>query len=274
MSLFDMETILHIPVDSIKTDVQLKNIRTVFNEEKIQELASSIYNEGLMTPLIIMDSYDESNNDITELVAGARRLRAIKHIRNELDSTFMDSGVPCIQFEGTHHDAVFASAEENIAREEVDEVDIAQWIFDRVEEGISQTEISNRIHKSLQYVSFRYNFHTRAADEVKEALRCGMISFSAAYELTKNLEKGDQVKWINKAKDLESKISLADARVAGKPKSTKPSAKARNKMLARAAVCAEDRGSEIAKGMSLAISWVDGLITNDDMEQAIAKEEN
>ena len=142
MSLFDMDTIIKVPVDDLKSGVQLKNIRTVINNETIIELADSIYNEGLMCPVLVMDSYDEANNEIVELVAGARRVSAIKHIRNNIDSTFMDEGVPAIQFEGTFHDAIFINAEENIAREAVDEVDIAQWIYDRVEDGVTQTEVS------------------------------------------------------------------------------------------------------------------------------------
>ena len=275
MSLFDMDQILKIPEQDIHTDVQLKNIRTWFDDDKIKELADSIYNEGLMSPLLIMDSYDEQNNEITELVAGARRLKAIRHIRNTQDATFMDEGVPCIQFEGSLHDAVFASAEENIAREEVDEVDISQWIFDRVNDGVTQTEVSNRIHKSLQYVSFRYQFHTRASDELKQFLRDGEISFTGAYELSKNLGEQDQLKYISKFKQLGQKISLADARVAGSSeKSPRPGKKKRDKMLARVTTCADDKGSEIAQGMDLALSWVDGLLSDEEMQNAVENEEN
>lgn len=274
MSLFDMDQILKIDADLIKSEVQLKNIRTVFKEEKIRELADSIYSEGLMTPLVIMESFDESDNEIIELVAGSRRLQAIKMIRNEKDSTFMDEGVPCIQFEGTLHDAVFVNAEENIAREDVDEVDIAQWIYDRVEEGVTQTEVSERLHKSLQYVSFRYQFHTRACDELKQALRDGSVAFTTAYELSKNLGSDDQIKFLNKYKQLGQKVSLADARVAGdKTKTTKPPKKLRDRMLARVSVLAEN-GNELAHGMTMALGWVEGLVPDEDFEEAVANEEN
>ena len=273
MSMFDTDTIIKVPVDDIKVEVQLKNIRTIFDISKIEELAESIYNDGLMVPVLVMDSYDDQNNDIVELVAGARRLRAIKHIRNSIDSEFMDEGVPCIQFEGSLNDAVFASAEENIAREEVDDVDIAQWIADRIDDGITQTEIAERLHKSLQYVSFRAMFHQRASDELKQYLREGEISFTGAYELSKNLGEADQNKYIEKYKDLGKKISLADARVAGKKnKSTKPGQKAKDRMLAKATVLSEDRGSQIAHGMVLALSWVDGLITTEEFEDALNNE--
>ena len=273
MSLFDMDQILKINVEQIKSNVQLQNIRTITHEDKIRELADSIYNEGLMTPLVVMDSFDANDNEILELVAGSRRLLAIKLIRNEYDATFMDDGVPCIQFEGSLHDAVFINAEENIAREEVDEVDIAQWIYDRVEDGVTQTEVSERLHKSLQYVSFRYQFHTRACDELKQALRDKEIAFSSAYELSKNLGSDDQIKFLNKYKAIGQKVSLADARVAGSTdKSTKPGKKARDKMLARVTQLSEN-GNELGHGMTLALSWVDGLINDDEMDAAVSNEE-
>lgn len=273
MSLFDMDQILKINVDQIKSNVQLRNIRTITHEDKIRELADSIYNEGLMTPLVIMDSFDANDNEILELVAGSRRLLAIKLIRNEYDSTFMDTGVPCIQFEGSLHDAVFINAEENIAREEVDEVDIAQWVYDRVEDGVTQTEVSERIHKSLQYVSFRYQFHTRACDELKQSVRDKEIAFTSAYELSKNLGTDDQVKFLNKYKAIGQKVSLADARVAGSnTRSTKPGKKDRDRMLARVTQLSEN-GNELGHGMTLALSWVDGLIDNDEMDSAVGNEE-
>ena len=242
-------------------------------EDKIEELAQSIYNEGLMSPVIIMDSVNESGEDIIELVAGERRLRAIKHIRNTIDANFFNE-VPCIQFEGTYHDAVFAAATENIAREQVDDVDTAAWIVRQVDDGVTQTEISERIHKSVQYVNFRYTFHNRACDEVKQALREGIISFYAAYELTKNLGPDEQAKWINKARRDQSRISLAQAKVAGSSnKSTKPSKRKRDRMLARATAAADDRGSETARGLMFALSWVDGLTTDEEIEDVIATEE-
>ena len=275
MSLFDMDQILKIAISQIKSNVQLRNIRTVTDAAKIKELADSIYNEGLMTPLIVMDSYDASDNEILELVAGSRRLMAIKLIQNEYDAAFMQDGVPCIQFEGSLHDAVFINAEENIAREEVDEVDIAQWIYDRVEDGVTQTEVSERIHKSLQYVSFRYQFHTRACDDLKAALRMKHLAFTTAYELSKNLGPDDQIKFLNKYKALEQKVSLADARVAGSTtgKTTKPSKKNRDRMLARVTQLSEN-GNELGHGMTLALSWVEGLIDHDAMDGAVTNEES
>lgn len=273
MSLFDTENIIKVPVEDIHVEVQLKNIRTYFEKDRIIELAESIYNDGLMVPLVIMDSYDSQNNDIVELVAGARRLRAIKHIQNSLDSSFMEEGVPCIQFEGSHSDAVFASAEENIAREEVDDVDIAAWIQDRIDDGLTQTEIAERLHKSLQYVSFRAMFHSRASSKLKQYLRENGMGFTTAYELSKNLSEAEQDKIVDEYIKLGQRISLKTARAAGKQNaSPKPGQKARDRMLAKATVISEDKGSEIAHGMVLALSWVDGLIDTEAFEDALNQE--
>ena len=273
MSNFDTE-IVEIPIDEITVGATITNIRTSFDNATIRELADAIYRDGLMSPLIVMPSEDNAGNAITELVAGERRLRAIRHIQHSMDKDFMSSGVPCIQFEGTIHDAVFINASENIEREQIDEVDTSAWLWQRVDEGVTQTELAERLHKKLQWVNFRILFHQRACAEVKQALREGLISFTAAYELSKNLESEDQKKFVQRARRLNEKISLAEAQNSNKPERTKkPSKKAREKMMYRADTLTDDRNNDIGRGIALAIRWVDGLISNDDMEAAVSFEE-
>jgi ParB-like chromosome segregation protein Spo0J len=273
MSNFDTE-IVEIPIKDIHVGVTITNIRTMFDNNTIHELADAIYRDGLMSPLIVMTAENTEGATVTELVAGERRLRAIQHIQRNMDKDFMSSGVPCIQFEGTIHDAVFINASENIEREQIDEVDTSAWLFQRVEDGVTQTELAERLHKKLQWVNFRILFHQRACAEVKQALREGLISFTAAYELSKNLEAEDQRKFVQRARRLNEKISLAEAQNSNKPERTKkPSKKAREKMLLRADRLTDDKGSDIGRGVALAIRWVDGLISHDDMEAAISFEE-
>ena len=260
MSLIDNHNICLVPEHEIHTSVQVKNIRQYFDEDKIRLLANDIYEHGLLYPLTIMDSFDNNNNELTELVTGARRLRAIRLIINEMDPDFMDDGVPCLQFEGTHHQAVFCNAKENITQSSLNDVEVSQWIYERSEDGVAHVEIAQYIGQSPQWVSFRYNFHVRAAEEVKQALVQGLLGFTTAYELSKNLGEAEQIKFVNKAISQNERISLDEARVAGKSKSIKPSKKLKDAMLSRAMVAAEDRGSEIAKGIESALKWVEGLL--------------
>lgn len=269
MSQFDYQ-VVEIPVDEIHIGVNLTNIRTHFSDERVVELADSIYRDGLMNPLTVMETEDEDQEPITELVAGERRLRAIQYIRNVTDPSFMEEGVPCIQFTGTIHEAQFVNVSENIDREDVDEVDICTWLFARTQDGVTQSELANKLHKSLSWVNFRLLVHERACEEVKKAIREGLISFGAAYELSKNLDEENQKKWILKARTLNKKISVEEAQRAGKPEKTqRPGKTARAKMLAKADTVADDSGGELARGASFALRWVDGLVSEDEMHEAI-----
>lgn len=271
MSLFDNQTV-SIPADQIVVGLNIKNIRTVFPHEGMEQLADSIRRDGLMQPLVIMESEDENGDPVNELIAGERRLRAIKMIRAQ-DPDFMDSGVPCIMFEGNIHEAKYMNAVENVERENIDDVDLSAWVYGRVAEGVTQTEVGERLHRSTSWVNFRIVFHERAADDVKAAVREGLISFSAAYQLAKNLSQAEQIKWIEKARKLNEKISVESAANAGDPdKSKKPSAAARKKMLKRADDL-EANGSLLGRGVSLALRWVDGYLEDEEMSEMIAFEE-
>lgn len=63
-----------LPVDSIVPNRQQP--RTVFDEEKIRELADSIKEQGIIQPLVVSPADDGKY----ELIAGERRLRASRMI--------------------------------------------------------------------------------------------------------------------------------------------------------------------------------------------------
>jgi ParB family chromosome partitioning protein len=264
--LFD-SNIVEIPIEAIKSGLTLKNIRTWFDEKSLVELANSIHRDGLMNPLVIMESEDDDGNTVIELVAGERRLRAIQYIRGNLEDNFMDSGIPCITYVGTTAEAKFVNASENIDRDAVDDVDVAYWVHARIDEGVTQTELATKLHKTLQWVNFRVLFHERASDEVKKALREGLISFTAGYELSKAMEADEQNKFIKKFRTLNRKISVEDARGAGKKQSQKPGKKQRDEMLILASdLSSGDDPSVVAKGVLASLQWVDGKIQDTELK--------
>lgn len=273
MQNFDQQ-IAYVPAGDIRTGVTIRNIRTVFDEDSIRELADSIYNQGLMSPLVIQEVEDSDGNTVTELVGGERRLRAIRFIQENLDGDFMSGAdgdedyVPCITYVGDLKGASFVNAVENIIREEVDDVDVSAWIFEKTQEGISQTEIAENIKKPLQWVNFRHLFHERSCQELKDLLREGLISFTAAYELSKNVDQDEQKKRVKKARNFNEKISIEEARNAGDPnKTAKPSKKQRDLIRARLEGLAEADGRSAFQGAALSLRWVDGLITDEEMEE-------
>lgn len=273
MSLFSTDTIA-IAADDIVVGNNIKNIRTFFNTDHMNELRESIQLEGLMQPLVVMPIEDENGNEVFELVAGERRLRAIKMIRED-DPDFFKEGVPCVTFEGTLDSAKYINAIENVERENIDDIDLAAWIYQRCEiEGVSQTDLAQRMHKSAAWVNFRVTFHTKATDVLKEAVRTGLVSFSAAYHLAKNMSQEEQIDWINKAKKLNEKISVEQAENSGSstPRVKRPGKGSRERMLKRTDDLA-DKGNELGRGMALMLRWVDGLLPDEEVQEMVAFEE-
>jgi len=276
MSNFDTDQTISIPLDDIRRGVTITNVRTFFNEEALRDFADTLYRDGLMSPLVVMETEDpDSGDEITELVAGERRYKAIQWVQENVDEDFYADGVPCILYVGTTEDAEFANVLENIEREEVDDIDLAAWIFSRTEDGISQTDLADKLHKPLQWVNFRHLFHVRACQELKDLLREGLISFTAAYELSKEVEEDEQKKWVKKARKFNERISIQQAQNANNPnKTARPSKKQRDLMRAKAEGISEKENKKIAQGAGLALRWVDGLLSDDEMDEALRLDES
>lgn len=65
------EEILHIPVDEIVPNPFQP--RTVFSEDKIDELAQTIRTHGIIQPIVV-----RKTDERYEIIAGERRWRAVK----------------------------------------------------------------------------------------------------------------------------------------------------------------------------------------------------
>lgn len=261
---------LDLDINDIKIGIHVKNMRTTFDEESIKNLAKSILSHGLLQKLVVMETEDDNGNDIYELIAGERRFRAIKYIQNSVDDEFMavdangDGGVPCVTFEGAVHEAEFASGAENLDRQPVDVVDISAWLHRLKEAGISQKELADKVNKSLQWVNFRILVHERACDELKQALRDGIVPFTAAYYLASKLTPEEQAKKVEKHRKSGEKLSVEEAeRVGNKNKTKRPSKKNIDAMLTRA----EETDGEFADGIAAGLRYVQGLTTEEELEE-------
>lgn len=114
-----------VPFNSIEVDPGF-NIRTVYNQKKIDELIESIRNHGLLTPLMVRPNGDEKYH----LVSGHNRQMAMKALR------YGSREVPVVVKEfKTEKEAYLANAAENTGREDVSSFDQAKRFFE-MEEGI------------------------------------------------------------------------------------------------------------------------------------------
>lgn len=110
--------------------------RRAFDETKIEELASSIRNQGIIQPLVV-----RPNGDQFELIAGERRWRAA-----------MKAGlsrVPVVVRNATDHEALQLALVENLQREDLNAIEEANG-YRRLQEEFhwSQEEMAAKVGKS------------------------------------------------------------------------------------------------------------------------------
>src|SRR5882724_4532878 len=110
--------------------------RRTFDEAKIEELASSIRNQGIIQPLVV-----RRNGDGYELIAGERRWRAA--MRAGL------THVPIVVREASDHEALQLALVENLQREDLNAIEEANG-YRRLQEEFhwSQEEMAERVGKS------------------------------------------------------------------------------------------------------------------------------
>lgn len=145
-----------ISLDQIK---ETGNVRTSYNDEKIKELADSIFKYGLINPISVKPlPEDENGIKQYELVAGHRRLRAFRYLcsvgqdYSQITASVIVKGSKNV-----------LQLIENVQREDLEPVDVETAIKALVTAGMSQKEIAEELSKSLSWVHDRL-----AGTEVRE----------------------------------------------------------------------------------------------------------
>src|SRR3990170_4699047 len=115
--------------------------RRAFDEIKLQELAMSIRNQGIIQPLVV-----RPKGERFELIAGERRWRAA--MKAGLDR------VPVVVREASDHDALQLALIENLQREDLNPIEEATG-YRRLQEEFtwSQEEVAEKVGKSRPTVA-------------------------------------------------------------------------------------------------------------------------
>lgn len=137
--------------------------RQVFDDSKIDELASSLREHGVIQPLIV-----RKFGSTYRLVAGERRLRAA--VKAGIEK------VPAVVREMDDREAVEVSLVENLQREELGPLEQA-GAFQRLADdfGLTQEEIAERVGKSRPEVTNTLRL-LKLEPEVKRLLNEGKLS--------------------------------------------------------------------------------------------------
>ena len=144
--------------------------RKTFDKEKIQALADSISQHGIVQPLVVV-----KEKDYYKIVAGERRFRAAKELKLK--------EVPVIIKEYTDMQISEIALVENLQREDLNPVEEAMGLKQLMEKfSLTQEEAAKKVGKSRSAVANTLRL-LELPDEVSELLIQGKLSMGHARAL-------------------------------------------------------------------------------------------
>ncbi|PXW89800.1 ParB family chromosome partitioning protein [Streptohalobacillus salinus] len=139
---FNQDEVIKIPLAEITPN--RFQPRTIFNEEKIEELAQTIHTHGMIQPIVVRAIEDA--NKKYEIIAGERRYRAVTHLGWET--------VPAIIRQMNDKETASVALIENLQREEltvIEEAKAYQRLLDIHE--LTQEALAQRLGKSQSTIA-------------------------------------------------------------------------------------------------------------------------
>lgn len=118
--------------------------RSIFNEEKIAELAQTIHTHGMIQPIVVRTIDDDKKR--YEIIAGERRFRAVSSLQWET--------IPAIIREMNDKETASVALIENLQREELTVIEEAQ-AYQRLLDlhGLTQEALAQRLGKSQSTIA-------------------------------------------------------------------------------------------------------------------------
>lgn len=137
--------------------------RKSFNEEKLEELAASIIENGLIQPVILRKA-DKGY----EIVAGERRWRACRKAGLK--------EIPCIIREFTDEQNMLIAIIENMQREDLNPIEEAEGLNQMIVNfGMTQEQVSKSVGKSRPYITNALRL-LKLPSEIREMLLANQLS--------------------------------------------------------------------------------------------------
>ncbi len=131
--------VLYVDLNDIKPNAAQP--RKVFDEEKLEELAASIQQHGLIQPIVL-----RKLGKGYEIVAGERRWRAARIAGLK--------EVPCIVKELTEEENMLLAIVENMQREDLNPIEEAEGLKKMIDTyGLTQEQVSYSVGKSRPYIT-------------------------------------------------------------------------------------------------------------------------
>lgn len=205
-------SIMYLDINEIKPNANQPRKR--FDDEKIDELATSIETYGVIQPIVLRKSEVGY-----EIVAGERRWRAARKANLKK--------VPCILKELTEEENMVISIIENMQREDLNPIEEAEALQQMIERfGLSQEQVSKSVGKSRPYITNALRL-LKLPFEVRAYVLEGKLTNGHARAIAGIEDETMQVAVADKA--VEQGLSVREvenlAKTIGEPKTKKQSEK-------------------------------------------------
>ena len=217
----EKDTVRYVKIHDIMPNANQP--RKTFNEEKIEELAASIREHGIIQPIVV-----RKKSRGYEIVAGERRWRAA--IKAEL------SQVPCLIRNLDDEQNMLIAIIENMQREDLNPIEEAEGLRQMTETfGMTQEQVSRSVGKSRPYITNSMRL-LKLPEYIRESIADGRISAGHGRTLIaasdEDMRKSIWEKMIKEGLSVREAEKLA----AGSPgaKKRKPASKRKNPAVARA----------------------------------------
>ena len=184
--------------------------RTVFDDERIDELSQTIKTHGVIQPIVV-----RVRNDKFEIIAGERRFRAVQKLG--LDT------IPAIVKEFNDSQAASIALIENLQREGLTSIEEANAYQKLMEiHNLTQESLAQRIGKSQSTIANKIRL-LQLSEPVKEALKLRKISERHARALLGLRDEHLQIKILNEIINRDLTVKQTEARVEQYKTNKKPS---------------------------------------------------
>ena len=189
----EKDRILMLKLDLVQPNKEQP--RKTFDEEKINELAESIKNYGVLQPLLV-----QKNDSFYEIIAGERRWRAAKAAGLK--------EVPAVLKEYSKQEAMEISLIENVQRADLNPIEEALGYRQLIDEfGLTQEEIAVRVAKSRTVITNTMRL-LKLDEQIQNMLVQGVITSGHARAL---LSLEDTQMQLKAAKEiLDKKLSVRE----------------------------------------------------------------
>jgi ParB family transcriptional regulator, chromosome partitioning protein len=173
-----------LPVARIERDPD--NIRKSFDEAAVIQLAETIKADGLLQAITVRRNIHKK--DYFLISYGERRFRAVCLLGQPTIAAVIDDNFD-----------PYRQAIENLQREELDPLDIADWVEKREAAGDSRSTIAKRLGKPKSYIS-EIALLIKAPPAIREAFRSRRIpDIRSAYLLARRFDEDPAgvTTWLN-----------------------------------------------------------------------------